>query len=127
MRDADARVVCRSYTQSRRHPTVVGVVAGWTLPVPVTIPQLVVGAVTCGLLWWGRGWWARLPAAWNVLAAAAVAVAAMWTVRHVRVGGRPPVWAAVGGLRYAAGRVAARLPARPRRLVWRCGPGARGG
>lgn len=113
------RVVCRSYTAARRHPTVVGVVGCWVLPVPVTITQLAVGVAVSVGLFAVRSWWARLPGAWNLLAAAVVVCAAMWAARQVRIGGRAPLWAAVGALRYAAGRLTAARRWRQRRVCWR--------
>lgn len=94
--------VCRSYTTARRHPKVVGVVGGWALPVPLTLTQLGAGMALGVALWAARGLWARLPGAWNLLVAAWLVGAGMWAVRQVRIGGRPPLWAAVGAVRYLA-------------------------
>ena len=56
------QVMCATYTHARRHPLVLGHIAGWTPPFQVSLPQLGVVVVTflVEMVTW-RVWGALLP------------------------------------------------------------------
>ena len=124
----DSFVRCASYTHARRHPMVLGRIAGWAPPFQLTITQVLVVLVSFVGLTWSWGLWAPLlPTTLSFLVAAGVPVAAAWAVRHVRVEGRSIARTALG---YAAllaaprtGRVGGRpcrssRPTRTRAALW---------
>lgn len=92
-------VACATYTHARRHPLVIGHVAGWTPPFQLSLPQL---AVLAGMFWlemqtwhlWGR----FLPRTVGIIVAVCVPCAVAWVVRRARVEGRTLMRAAVGYL-----------------------------
>lgn len=93
----DRFVRCASYTHARRHPMVLGRIAGWAPPFQLTITQVLVVLVSFVGLTWTWGLWApHLPTTLSFLVAAGVPVAAAWTVRHVRVEGRSIARTALG-------------------------------
>lgn len=83
------RIACASYTHARRHPMVLGRIAGWTPPFQLSITQICVLFTSVGVM--ARTWalWAPvLPDTVALLIAAGVPVALTWSVRRVRVEGR---------------------------------------
>jgi hypothetical protein len=124
----DATVHCASYTHARRHPMVLGRIAGWAPPFQLTITQVVVVLATfVGLTWTWQLWAPVLPSTVSFMVAVGGPIAAAWAVRHVRVEGRSLARAALG---YAtllstahAGQVGGRpyrtsRPARAASSVW---------
>jgi hypothetical protein len=120
---ASDHVLCATYTHARRHPLVIGNVAGWTPPFQLSLPQLVVLAITFWFemqTWdlWGR----YLPRTVGIVVAVCIPCAVAWVVRRARVEGRTLARAAVGYIAWLStprhGRVRGRpLPAaRPRHL-----------
>ena len=98
--EPDEQVVCRVYTRARRHPNVIGVVGGWTLPYPLTPTQLGVLLGSFGLLLWARRFWAFLPGRLNILVVGGVPIVLCWAVRHLRMEGRSPMRMAIGAASY---------------------------
>lgn len=87
----DEGLRCASYTHARRHPMVLGRIAGWTPPFQLSVTQLavlVVSFLALVRLWWL--WSPLLPHPVAVLAASPAGVPAglAWAVRRLRVEGR---------------------------------------
>lgn len=90
-------VVCHSYGHAHKHPAVIGKIAGYTLPTPITPTQLGVFVGSFVLLLMTRGIWGGiLPGAANLMVLAAGPIVLAWAVRHLRVEGRSPVQMASG-------------------------------
>lgn len=97
--DLSERLECASYTHARRHPIVIGQIAGWSPPFQLTITQI--GVLILGFLLLFRTWglWAGfLPRQMAVLVSIGVPCVAAWLVRQVRVEGRSIARAGVGFL-----------------------------
>lgn len=93
----DTPIQCASYTHARRHPMVLGHIAGWAPPFQLTITQVLVGMATLILLTWSWQIWAPLlPSTLSLMVAVGVPSAAAWAVRHVRVEGRTLARTALG-------------------------------
>lgn len=93
----EAFVQCASYTHARRHPMVLGRIAGWSPPFQLTITQVIVVLATFVLLTWSWQLWAPLlPSTLSFMVAVGGPIAAAWAVRHVRVEGRSLARAALG-------------------------------
>lgn len=95
--DDDVQIVCATYTHARRHPMVLGHIGGWTPPVQLSIPQIVVllavaWAETATWRWWG----AHLPVTAAVGVAIGLPILAAWLARRVRVEGRSLARATIG-------------------------------
>ena len=124
----DTAVHCASYTHARRHPMVLGRIAGWAPPFQLTVVQVLVVLTTFMGLTWSWSLWARhLPSTVSFVAAVGVPITAASAVRHVRVEGRSLSRTAVGYLTLlsslGSGRVAGRphraaRPARTAAAVW---------
>jgi hypothetical protein len=115
----DDSIVCATYTHARRHPLVLGHIAGWTPPFQLSVTQLVVLAVTFWIemqTWhlWGR----FLPDLAGVVVAIGLPAAIAWIVRRARFEGRSLPRAAVGMIQWAStprlGRAGGRPVLRPR-------------
>ena len=97
MADVPERITCRTYTHARRHPMVLGRIAGWAPPFQLSATQIGVLLVTFGgaVKTW-QLWGSQMPD----LAAAAVLVGLpallTWSVRHLRIEGRSLIRAAAG-------------------------------
>jgi len=119
-------LVLRSYTHARRFPMVIGRIAQFTLPWPLTPLQLAVFVGTVWLLVSLREVWPPLPMVVNLLVLVGVPVGLTWSVRHLRVEGRSPLVALAGrvGMVFAprTGRLHGQpVPVcRPRRLGVDC-------
>jgi hypothetical protein len=90
-------VTCASYTHARRHPMVLGRIAGWTPPFQLSLTQIGVLLVSFFVMvktWWL--WAEPLPGSLALVMGAGVPIALTWAVRRVRVEGRSLVRAAVG-------------------------------
>lgn len=90
-------IICHSYGHAHKHPAVIGKIAGWTLPTPVTPTQLgvFVGSFVV-LLATHRIWGAFLPGAITLIVLGGVPITLAWIVRHLRLEGRSPVQMASG-------------------------------
>jgi hypothetical protein len=92
-------VQCASYTHARRHPLVIGKIAGWTPPFQLSLTQLgvlLLTALAMAQTW--RLWALRLPPALALVVGVGVPVGLTWAVRRVRVEGRSLARAALGWL-----------------------------
>ncbi|MBW3643612.1 MAG: hypothetical protein KY447_11940 [Actinobacteria bacterium] len=90
-------IACASYTHARRHPMVLGRIAGWTPPFQLTITQIVVLLATFAVLTWSWSAWAqRLPGTVSLMVTTGLPMALAWAVRRVRVEGRSLPRAALG-------------------------------
>ena len=98
--EPDGHVVCRVYTRARRHPNVIGVIGGWTLPWPLTPTQLGVLLGSFALLLNTRQLWAFLPGSFNTMIVGGGPIFLCWAVRHLRMEGRSPVRMAAGAASY---------------------------
>jgi hypothetical protein len=113
----DGRVQCASYTHARRHPMVLGRIAGWAPPFQLTITQVLVVLGTFMVVTWTWSLWApHLPATISYLVAAGAPVAAAWVVRHVRLEGRSLARTALGYLTLLSMPRAGRVAGRPLRI-----------
>lgn len=109
-------LLCASYTHARRHPMVLGRIAGWAPPFQLTITQLAVLLATfLGLVWSWDLWAPLLPGAAGIMTVLGVPSAAAWAVRRVRVEGRSLARAAVGFVQLAARPRDGLLRGRPNR------------
>lgn len=112
----DLAVPCASYTHARRHPMVLGRIAGWTPPFQLTVTQVLVVLTTFVLLTWSWSMWApHLPSTISFMAAVGVPIGAAWAVRHVRVEGRSLARTALGYLALLSSPSSGRLAGRPHR------------
>jgi hypothetical protein len=117
--DGEDHIVCATYTHARRHPLVLGHIAGWTPPFQLTVPQLVVLGVTFWIEMQTWDLWGRfLPDLAGVVVAVGLPVALAWVVRRARFEGRSLARAAVGVVQWAStprlGRAGGRPVLRPR-------------
>jgi hypothetical protein len=118
MTDSDARIDCATYTHARRHPMVLGNIAGWTPPFQLTLVQAVVVLVTLAVEAKTFRWWSSLlprPAA--VVVALAVPCALAWAMRRTRIEGRSLPRLAVGWIQYASAPRRGTVNGRPYRPV----------
>ena len=93
------RIVCRTYTHARRHPMVLGRIAGWAPPFQLSVTQIVVLAATFGAAVKTWALWApQLPDVVALVVLVAVPAGLTWSVRRVRVEGRSLPRAALGWL-----------------------------
>lgn len=92
-------VAHRSYTYALRHPVVIGQVAGWRLPWPVSATQLAAIGGAAAVLLVTRPVWAHLGGITNLMVFCLVVAAVGWAARRWRVEGRSPA-------RFAAGLLA---------------------
>jgi hypothetical protein len=110
------RLQCASYTHARRHPMVLGRIAGWAPPFQLTITQVLVVLGTFMFVTWSWSLWApHLPATISFLAAAGAPIAAAWAVRHLRLEGRSLARTALGYLTLLSMPRAGRVGGRPLR------------
>jgi hypothetical protein len=118
--EPEGQIDCATYTHARRHPMVMGQIAGWTPPFQLTLNQVGVLLVTYLIeiqtwRWWGR--W--LPGALGIAVALAVPCLLAWVVRRTRFEGRSLPRAVLGWARLLwtphGGEVGGRpyRPARP--------------
>lgn len=92
-----AQIRCASYTHARRHPMVLGRIAGWTPPFQLSLTQIAVLLLTFFAMvktWWL--WAEPLPGTLALVLGAGVPVGLTWAVRRVRIEGRSLPRAAVG-------------------------------
>lgn len=85
----DEQILCATYTHARRHPMVLGRIAGWNPPFQLSLTQL--GVVIAILFievrtykWWG----ALLPRMIGVLVMVIVPCVVAWAIRSTRIEGR---------------------------------------
>jgi hypothetical protein len=95
--EAPGLVQCSSYTHARRHPMVLGRIAGWTPPFQLSLTQI--GVLLVSFLVMIRTWWLwadPLPGSLALVVAAGVPFGLTWAVRRVRIEGRSLPRAVVG-------------------------------
>ena len=129
MAEPEQSMACASYTHARRHPMVLGRIAGWAPPFQLSLTQIAVLVASFGALTWTWSAWARfLPDTLALMVVAGLPVAAAWAVRRLRAEGRSLPRAALGWLALwsapTTGAVAGR-PFRPRPVgaggwMWAC-------
>ena len=105
--DASDHVLCAIYTHARRHPMVLGHIAGWTPPFQLTLPQLVVIVTFVVEMQTWRLWGRYLPRTLGIVVAVVPPVRAGMGVSRARFEGRTLARAAVGYVALSA------PPARP--------------
>ena len=119
-------IVCSSYTHARRHPMVLGRIAGWTPPFQLSVTQLAVLVGGFLALNVTRPLWAPLTpgSAGGVVLIGGPSLAA-WMVRRVRVEGRTLPRATLGWLTLwclpRSGRCGGRPVRNPRATTWTSG------
>ena len=95
--DEATPITCATYTHARRHPMVLGRIAGWAPPFQLTISQLMVLLVTFfSLIWSWDVWGPLLPGSTGMFVVLGVPAAAAWAVRRARIEGRSLPRAAIG-------------------------------
>lgn len=114
----DEGLRCASYTHARRHPMVLGRIAGWTPPFQLSVTQLavlVVSFLALVRLWWL--WSPLLPHPVAVLAASPAGMPAglAWAVRRLRVEGRSLARTGLGWLSLWSTPSTGRVAGRPNR------------
>lgn len=113
-RDDVSPITCATYTHARRHPMVLGRIAGWTPPFQLTISQLAVLLVTFLVLVWSWDLWDSLvPGSAGMLVVLGVPAGAAWAARRARVEGRSLPRAAVGFVQLAVSPARGTLHGRP--------------
>lgn len=91
------QVHCASYTHARRHPMVLGRIAGWTPPFQLSLTQI--GVLLVSFFAMVKTWWLwadPLPGSIALVIGAGVPIGSAWAVRRVRVEGRSLPRAALG-------------------------------
>jgi TcpE family len=108
------QVMCATYTHARRHPLVLGHIAGWTPPFQISLPQLGVVVVTflVEMMTW-RLWGAVLPQSMAVVIAIALPWGLAWAVRRARVEGRSLLRTAAGYLMLLSAPPGGKVGGRP--------------
>ncbi|MFP5319464.1 MAG: TcpE family conjugal transfer membrane protein [Acidimicrobiia bacterium] len=115
--EPEGHVVCRVYTRARRHPNVIGVIGGWTLPWPLTPTQLGVLLGSFAALMGTRQIWSIvLPGSLNTLVLGGGPIFLCWAVRHLRMEGRSPMRMAAGAASYLVRPRQGTLHGRPYRI-----------
>lgn len=99
-----ASLTIRSYTRAVRHPLVLGRVGGYQLPVQLTVPQLIVGALVLVIGLALRPLIAQVVGGRVALVVVAVVVfGALIVAKRVRAQGRNSLQAAAGVVEYVSG------------------------
>jgi hypothetical protein len=94
-----SQIHCATYTHARRHPMVLGRIAGWTPPFQLSLTQIGVLLVSFWAMVQSWRWWApALPSTLALIIGAGVPIGLTWAVRRVRVEGRSLPRAALGWL-----------------------------
>lgn len=111
-------IVCATYTHARRHPMVLGNIAGWTPPFQLSLPQLAVLVVVFLLEMQTWNTWAPLlPRTSAMIIAVGLPCALAWAVRRARVEGRSLLRTGLGWLMLLSTPSAGRVGGRPYRLA----------
>ncbi|MGI8873360.1 MAG: TcpE family conjugal transfer membrane protein [Egibacteraceae bacterium] len=92
---------CRTYTYARRYPLVIGKIGGATLWWPMSVLQMGVLVASVVLLFRTRALWAHLGTLGNLAVGIGLPAVLAWTVRYMRIEGRPPLRSLIGALGYA--------------------------
>jgi hypothetical protein len=114
----DDHIVCATYTHARRHPLVLGKIAGWTPPFQLSVPQVL---VLLGVFWlemqtWHL-WGALLPRSLQAVVAIGLPIGLGWIVRKARVEGRSLPRAVVGWVSLLTSPRWGKAAGRPYRLA----------
>lgn len=116
-------IVCATYTHARRHPMVLGRIAGWTPPIQLSLSQLAIIVIVVWIEAQTWHWWAPLPHAVRAALAIGAPCAAAWTFRRARVEGRSLPRAVVGWATYLVTPPGGRASGRPFRPKGPSAPG----
>jgi hypothetical protein len=96
---ADAGIACASFTHARRHPMVLGRVAGWAPPFQLSVTQLAVLVGSFLTLTSSRpAWSVAVPPGLSTVVLLGLPAGLAWAIRRVRVEGRSLPRAALGWL-----------------------------
>lgn len=97
MSESAEPIVCATYTHARRHPMVLGRIAGWTPPFQLTVTQLgvLVGSFLM-LVWTWDLWSTVLPGSLATMLVLGAPMSLAWAVRRVKVEGRSIARAGLG-------------------------------
>ena len=118
MDGADDHIICATYTHARRHPLVLGRIAGWTPPFQLSILQVL---VLVGVFWlemktW-RWWGGLLPDRLQVAFAIGLPCVLGWIARRTRVEGRSLPRAVLGWIGALTSPRQGAVTGRPHRLA----------
>lgn len=108
------QIVCATYTHARRHPLVLGNIAGWTPPFQLSLPQMGVLVVVFLLemqTW--RLWAPLLPRSVALVVAVGLPCGLAWAVRRARVEGRSLARTGLGWLMLLSTPASGRVGGRP--------------
>lgn len=95
----DVGILCASYTHARRHPMVLGRIAGWAPPFQLSVSQLAVLVCSFLSLMWSRpAWTIVVPPGLSGVVLLGGPIGLAWAIRRVRVEGRSLPRAALGWL-----------------------------
>ena len=108
------KIACATYTHARRHPLVLGNIAGWTPPFQLSLPQLgvLVGVFVLEMQTW-QLWGPLLPRSVAILVAIALPCGLAWAVRRARLEGRTLMRTVLGGVMLISTPRAGRVGGRP--------------
>lgn len=113
-------VRCRSWSSARKHPHVLGVIAGWVSPWPSTAAQITALLGSAILLVRTHSLWGfLLPGFLDGVVMLGLPCYLWWAARYLTIEGRSPARAAVGAASYLMrpryGSIDGRPGPRPRR------------
>lgn len=116
----DVQVHCRSWSAARKHPHVLGVIAGWVSPWPSTAAQITALLTSAIVLVRTHGMWGPfVPGIFDAVIMFGVPAYLWWAARYLTIEGRSPARAAIGALSYLLrpryGSIDGRPAPRPRR------------
>jgi hypothetical protein len=108
------KIICATYTHARRHPLVLGHIAGWTPPFQLSLPQLgvLVVVVLVEMKTW-RLWGPLLPRSVAVMVAVGLPCGLAWAVRRARAEGRSLARTVLGWVMLLSTPRAGRVGGRP--------------
>lgn len=110
------QIHCATYTHARRHPMVLGRIAGWTPPFQLSLTQIGVLLVSFYAMVQTWRWWAPvLPSSLALIVGAGVPIGLTWAVRRVRVEGRSLPRAVMGWVSLWSVPTKGQLRGRPHR------------
>jgi hypothetical protein len=114
--DDAGQITCATYTHARRHPMVLGHIAGWTPPFQLSVTQILAIVAIFWIEMWTWHWWGGLlPRIPGVMIAIIIPCLVAWVVRRTRIEGRSLPRAAVGWLSLLWAPRQGRVSGRPHR------------